>query len=392
MVTDAATPAGPRPRARSWWPDIAGAAGVTVFLVAVSGRIPPEAGDRAIDGLGYVLLVAAGWSMALCRRRPAIAVGIVTVALAAYLLRDYAGGPIFVTGWVALAALSWRTNRRTGLVAAAVFCATLFGAAVVDGDAEPLLHLVFVGWSTAAVLVGEALRNRRERMASLEDRARFLDRTREEEARRRVAEDRLRIARDLHDSVAHAMATINVQAGAAAHVVDRRPEAAKEAFTAIQRASGEVLDELAALVGLLRDPDEATDRAPTPGLGQIADLVTSSGDARLPVELDVSGPLEAVPLPVGTAAYRIVQESLTNVIRHAGGARTAVIVTAEDGGGLSVEVTDEGPGTATADGSTAGTGMGVRGMRERAEATGGALSVGPRPGGGFTVRATWAGP
>ena len=126
--------------------------------------------------------------------------------------------------------------------------------------------MLFVGWSAAAVFLGDVLRNRRSHLAELEERAHYLERTREEEARRRVAEERLRIARDLHDSVAHAMATINVQAGAAAHVVDRRPAAAKEALTAIQRASADVLDELAAMLDLLRDDGRAAERAPTPGL------------------------------------------------------------------------------------------------------------------------------
>jgi signal transduction histidine kinase len=228
------------------------------------------------------------------------------------------------------------------------------------------------------------VRNRRSYLTELEERARYLEHTREEEARRRVAEDRLRVARDLHDSVAHAMATINVQAGAAAHVVNRRPEAAKDALTAIQRASAEVLDELAAMLRLLRDDDEGAARAPTPGVEQITELVASMRESRLPVTLEQCGPLDTVPTSIGTAAYRIVQESLTNVISHAAAAPTVVSVRLEDCR-LSVEVTDDGPGN----GSASGTGMGIRGMRERAEGTGGTLEAGPGPGRGFTVRAGW---
>src|SRR5207302_3107643 len=181
------------------------------------------------------------------------------------LLRKYVGGPIFTTGWIALFALAWRVRRRDAFIAAAVLCAALIVASAIGGRTAPLIHLVFVGWSAAAVFLGDMLRNRRAQPAALEDRARHLERSREEEARRRVAEERLHIARDLHDSVAHSMATINVQAGVAAHVLDRRPEAAKEALTAIQRASAEVLDELAALLGLLREENDAADRSPTPG-------------------------------------------------------------------------------------------------------------------------------
>jgi signal transduction histidine kinase len=237
------------------------------------------------------------------------------------------------------------------------------------------------------VFLGEAVRNRRSYLTELEERARWLEHTREEEARRRVAEERLRVARDLHDSVAHAMATINVQAGAAAHVVDRRPAAAKEALTVIQRASAEALDELAAMVRLLRDDDEGAARAPTPGVAEIGELAASVRDARLRVTLEQRGPLERVPKPIGTAAYRIVQESLTNVMRHAGASSAAVSLRVDDGC-FTVEVNDDGAGDRVGE-SSRGTGMGLRGMRERADATGGTVDAGPRPEGGFRVRAAW---
>ena len=366
--------------------DLAGAALVVAFLVLATGNIPVDTDDRALDALGYALLVLAGASLAFCRRRPEVTVGVVTAVLGTYIARRYVGGPVFVTGWIALFALSWRTDRRRALVGAAVLVAVLsVVSTVVEGEAV-LLHLVFIGWSAAAVFLGDALRNRRSYLTQLEDRARDLEHTREEEARRRVAEERLRIARDLHDSVAHAMVTINVQAGAAAHVVDRRPEAAKEALGAIQRASGDVLDELGALLGLLRDDGEAPGREPTPGLGQLGALVDATSDAGVPVSLTVAGPVDAVPPRLGTAAYRIVQESLTNVIRHAGSAPTRVAVRAGDDGALLVEISNDGTGR---DDSSPGAGTGIRGMRERAESTGGTLEAGPQPGGGFTVRASW---
>ena len=370
-----------------WALDVVVAAGITSFLVLAGSHIEPGARDRSLDAFGYALIVLAGSSLALCRRRPRVAVGAITVALGAYLLRRYAGGPIFLTGWIALFSLSWQASRRTAVVGATVMCSVLIVTGTLGGDRVPLLHLVFVGWSAAAVFLGEALRTRRDYLKQLEERARYLERSREETVGRRVAEDRLQIARDLHDSVAHAMATINVQAGAAAHVFERRPEAAKEALTVIQRASADVLDELAAMLRLLRDDGETAELSPTPGLEQIDALVASTREAHLPVSVTLQGPLDAVPRPIGIAAYRVVQESLTNVLRHAGAATAVVSVVAGPDRALTVEVTDDGASS----GSSTGTGLGIRGMRERAESTGGTLEAGPRAGGGFRVCATWRG-
>jgi signal transduction histidine kinase len=322
-------------------------------------------------------------------------VAVATAVLACIIGRHYPNGPVWITGWVALAALSWWTNRRVALAGAGgMFVVLSIVALAVDGlDAPKIIPLIFLGWSAAAILLGDVLRNRRNYLTGLEERARFLELTREEEARRRVAEDRLRIARDLHDSVAHAMATISVQAGAAAHVIERRPEAAKDALAAIQRASSEVLDELAAMLRLLRDSAESADRAPTPGVEDVGQLVAATRSAGLTVSLAVEGPVERVPATVGTAAYRIVQESLTNVIRHAAATTAGVRVEAGSDGGLLVEVTDDGAGNG-AGGSgpgSSGTGVGIRGMRERATATGGRLDAGCAPGGGFVVRAVWDG-
>ena len=376
----------PGPRSPGWVADVVGAAAATVAMMVITSHITPGGGERELDTFGYGLLVAAGAAMALCRRLPSVAAAIVALALSMYVLRDYPGGPIFLTGWFALVSLSWRGGRRAGIAGAAVLVGALVAAAASEGGVAAAPFLVFVGWSAAAVLAGDVLRTRGERLAQLEERARQLEHTREEEARRQTAEERLRIARDIHDSVAHAMTTINVQAGAAAHVVERRPAAAKEALAAIQRASGDVLDELNALVGLLRSAGEAADRAPTPGLDRIPGLVEATRSANLSVTLSIDGPLGAVALPVGTAAYRIVQESLTNVIRHAPGATAAVTISADDQGGLAVEVVDDGRDQPE---ESTGTGTGIRGMRERVEATGGTLDAGPRPGGGWSVRATW---
>jgi Histidine kinase len=203
-----------RARLPGWGLDALVAVLAVGVLVAVSAHVP-AASDRPLDALGYVLLVVAGVSMGLCRRWPAVAAGLVTVVLVVFVARRYPDGPVWVTGLIALAALSWRTSRRVALTGAAAMLAVLTVAAVLAGHSGLLLPLIYTGWAAAAVLGVDALRNRRDHLAGLRERALFAERTREEEARRRVAEERLRIARDLHDSVAHAMATINVQAGCA---------------------------------------------------------------------------------------------------------------------------------------------------------------------------------
>jgi signal transduction histidine kinase len=368
--------------------DLLGAALVTGLMVLISGHLAPAGDGRELDGMGYVLVVVGGASLAVSQRAPRLILGLVVVVLGVYVGRRYPYGPVFAAGWWALFVLSWRTNRRWAAIGAVALCGVLGVVTVAVERVTWAVPLVFVAWAAVAALLGDALRTRRSALEELRERARDLERTREEEARRRVAEDRLSIARDLHDSVAHAMATINVQAGAAGHVVDRRPEAAKHALDAIQRASGDVLDELGAMLQLLRDDGEVTDRRPPPGLDQLTELVDAHRATQLAVSLQVDGPTAVVPKPIGMAAYRIVQESLTNVARHASSAPAAVTVHVDADRSLTIEVCDDGTGE---NGSSPGTGVGIRGMRERAEATGGRLEAKRRPQGGFIVRATWAG-
>jgi signal transduction histidine kinase len=385
-VTDAhGTTSLVRARLPGWVPDALAAVAGAGVLLAVSAHMHAAPG-RSLDALGYALLVAAGVSMGLCRRWPQVAAGVVTVVLTVFVVRPYPDGPVWLTGLIALAALSWRTSRRVAIIGAAAMLAVLAVAAVLVGRGGLLVPAIYTGWLAAVVLGGAALRNRRDYLAGLRERAEFLERTREEETRRRVAEERLRIARDLHDSVAHAMATINVQAGAAAHVLSRRPEAAGEALAVIQRASGEVLDELGAMLAVLRDETLGADRAPVPGAGEIERLVAATAASGLAVELSVDGPVRSVAGVIGTAAYRVVQESLTNVLRHSQARTARVRLAGGPGGSLRLEVADDGPGAPRA---VSGTGVGIRGMRERVVSTGGAFHAGSTADGGFLVRAVW---
>ena len=336
---------------------------LSAVLVLVVRHLSPPGPDLA----GYLLLVAAGMATGLSWRWPRVATAVVTLVLTVFLVRQYPNGPVWACGWLTLFALSGspRSDRRTAVLGAVGMIGTLSVTALVveNGHFAALLPLIFTGWSAAAVAGGLALRNR--------------ERSRHQEARRQVAEERLRIARDLHDSVAHGLATINVQAAAARHVLAKRPEAAADALAVIERTSATVLDELAAMLTVLREPG--------PGLESLDRLAGNARAAGLDVRLTIDGPIRAIPHGPAAAAYRIVQESLTNVVRHAAATAARVTVRAGADHALFLEVRDDGAGS-----KSPGTGLGIRGMRERAEATGGSLSAGPAESGGFVVSARWS--
>jgi signal transduction histidine kinase len=235
---------------------------------------------------------------------------------------------------------------------------------------------------------GFAVASRRAQIAQMRDRAEQAERTREEEAHRRVDAERLRIARELHDIVAHSMATINVQAGVAVHLLREQPDQvgqAVEALEAVRSISKEALGELRGILNLLRSSDEADPIAPVPGLSQLDDLVAMSARAGLATAVEVTGEPRRLPAAVDLTAYRVVQEALTNTLRHAGPARATVRLAYEPAE-LRVEVSDDGRGP-NGSGSSDLDGNGLRGMRERAEAVGGQVRTGPGDGGGFVVRA-----
>jgi signal transduction histidine kinase len=277
-------------------------------------------------------------------------------------------------------------SRREAIGPTLVTLAVLLAAGVAAADRTEVVwvHIAFVSWTAAAFFLGDAARNRRSYLAGLEQRARDLEESREEEARRRVAEERLRIARDLHDVIAHSIATIHMQSGVALHVLDRHPEHVRPALQAIKDVSKETMTELRATLHVLREGDEALPLAPTPGLDRLDALIETTRQAGLPVDVEVSRDPAAPPLPaaVDVTAYRIVQESLTNVMRHAAAARAHVeVVHCPDH--VEIAVLDDGRGAA----AEATPGHGITGMRERAEMVGGSLDAGPRPGGGFRVQA-----
>jgi signal transduction histidine kinase len=245
-----------------------------------------------------------------------------------------------------------------------------------------------MGVLAAAWLLGRFVGVRRVYVGQLEERTAELEQAREELARRAVAEERLRLARELHDVVAHSMSVIAVQSGVGAHVADTRPEEAAKALAAIEATSRAALTELRRLLGVLRrDSEPLDDLTPVPGLADLEILLAEVAKAGLAVRVRVEGTQSQLPAGVDLSAYRIVQEALTNVVKHAGSARAQVVVGYRDQE-VTVEVTDDGRGAISAgsDGRV-GSGHGLIGMRERVAAFGGDLEVGPRPGGGFRVAA-----
>ena len=232
----------------------------------------------------------------------------------------------------------------------------------------------------AAYLFGSTVRNRRLYGEQLEERARALEKDREEDAKRAVAEERLRIAQELHDVVAHSMGVIAVQAGVGAHVIDTDPDEAKRSLEAISHTSRSTLVEIRRMLGVLRE-DEAAAYEPAPGLADLDRLVRDVGGAGLEVDVQSEGARCELPPGVDCTAYRIVQEALTNVLKHAGRARATVVVGYDDGA-LRLEIADDGRGV---NGRAETAGHGLLGMRERVGVYGGSFEAGPRTGGGFRV-------
>jgi len=337
-------------------------------------------------GLGYLLL-AAGGLILLVRRRWPVAVFLTTTAIGlVYYAAGYPDGPAAIGLFVATYTLTAQGDGRRSLQIVAAGIALLAVAWLLVGDLQsfnPAGWVLFrIGTAVMAATLGESVRGRRVLAAEAVERAERAEQTKEAEARRRVDAERLRIAREVHDTVAHAIAVINVQAGVTAHVLDRRPQQARETLVTIEQTSARALGELRATLGMLRDAEDR--RAPTPGLGQVEELVGMAREGGLDVKLEVASPPRELPSAVDQAAYRILQESITNVIRHAGPARVTVSLTYGPSD-LQLRITDDGCGPRHADGSEGG--RGIVGMRERAALLGGELTAGPRQGGGFQVLA-----
>jgi signal transduction histidine kinase len=341
---------------------------------------------RSFDLLAVVLLAIGPLALVARRRRPVAVLGIACVTTFAYQLLDYPGGPIWFALIVAFFTAQTTGHRVIGFLSIGLGYASIWWQPAVLSRPGPSLGaaLALAAWMSALVAVAEVVRVRRAYVGEVRERAQAAEQAREEEARRRQSEERLRIARDLHDVLAHNISLINVQASTTLHLLEAHPERARPALEAIKQASSEGLGELRSVLDALRQTGEAPARAPAPSLSRLSDLAAQAAAAGLEVETVLDGAPRSLPASVELAAYRICQEAVTNVIRHAGTttARVRVVYGQHE---LLVEIDDDGRGAAANGG--AGSGNGLPGMHERTAALGGSLEAGPRAGGGFRVRA-----
>jgi len=349
----------------------------------------PESGLRPATPLAWFLAVVMCAPILTHRRFPRASLVVCLAALIAYAAGQYVAFPVVI--FMMTFDLTLHASRRIALAAlfssAAAIAVALWlqAAGVATASTWAWSEVLIVAtWATA-----QGLHDRQDRLALVQARAELAERDRAEEARRAVTEERLRIARELHDVVAHSMSVIAVQSGVGGHVMDTQPEEARKALAAIEATSRSALTEMRRLLGVLRAEGEPQGAlAPAPGLADLSSLLSQVSDAGLKVWVQVTG--DRVPLPPGVdmSAYRIIQEALTNVLKHSSSPKATVAI-AYAGDAVTVEVADEGPPRPVKGGLNggAGAGQGIIGMRERVTVFGGELTAGPQPGGGFLARA-----
>ncbi|GAA2942816.1 MULTISPECIES: sensor histidine kinase [Streptomyces] len=349
----------------------------------------PSATPPDQDKTATVLMGVACLALLKHRTHPRTAVVVSGVSTVAAVALGYLVTPLLLAP--VMAALYWLaalTDRRSTRVYGLTTLVALTLAAVFSDSMNHIsLLLRTIGpifWLMLPLAAGKTTQLRRAYLQSVQARAEHAERTREEEARLRVTEERMRIARELHDVVAHHMALANAQAGTAAHLALTNPEQTQRILTDLTGTTSSALRELKAALGLLRDSDDTPGSAalePSPGLGRLPELVAACGSAGLQVTVTTEGEPQPLSPGVDLTAYRIVQEALTNVTKHAA-TEAAHVRLAYTGSRLLITVVDDGPGKPE---PAKGRGFGVVGMRERAHSIGGELCAGPRPQGGFEV-------
>ncbi len=358
------------------------AAGLVELLVRGSVPVGYQQDGPAL----IILTVASGLSLAALWWSPLASLGVAVALVCAQAAAGYeytmaAIGAVVVASFATVAFDEWRRSVAASVIVVAGFVLTVL---VLPSATWQQIVTTWVSFSIIWV-VAIVIRIYRGSIERAERRAALFAADREARAREAVTEERARLARELHDSVGHALNVVVLHAGAAQRVIEKKPALAREALESIETAGRQALGDIERMLGILRAPDEAVAVDVTPGMGQLETLCEQVREAGLPVDLTVDGEERSLPASLDLTAYRIVQESLTNTLKHAGKTRADVHVTYEEAA-LAIEVLDEGKGM-TPQAAAAGGGRGLLGMRERVATFRGELEAGPRAEGGFGVRA-----
>lgn len=352
-----------------------------VLFVLVLVLRDPDAANPTAPTSPVLIAIAAPTCAALVARHRAsrLVLALTTAGTALAMVAVDGRTAIVAAPLIALYTVAKVSDRRTTWIAWVATAASLTLVTLLSGPVSFWDNLLpYLPWTGVAAAVGDALRNRRAYVAAVEERAERAERTREEAARRRVAEERLRIARDLHDVVAHRIAVVNVQAGVASHLLSTRPEEAREALGHVREASGAILDELGDILNVLRQPGEPTEwTTPVPGLAQLEALVASFSTAGLVVDWSLTGKPRPLGPAVDLVAFRVLQEALTNAHRHGTGTAHLAVTYTPSALALHVSNPMNDNGSSTGRGPSYDVGHGLLGMRERAAAIGGVLQAAP---------------
>jgi signal transduction histidine kinase len=342
--------------------------------IGEQGRFPDV---RSLDAVGVALLLGGTLPVVMSRRWPLAAYLVTLISIGTYQAMGYTINSPYFLGLLFTAYAAPKADRRWESAGLALLALPISAVgAAVRGHLEAMYVLPLPILTAAAFIAGQVASELRAASAARDAR------TREAEQQRMLTEERLRIARELHDVISHSIATIGVQAGVAAHVWDQQPEQAREALLTIKDLSRDALRDLRGMLRVLRQSDDDADREPAPGLSRVPELLDRVRAGGMVVELQVEGTARPLTPATDLAAYRAVQEALTNVIRHAPGASAEVRVQYADDS-VRVDVTDDGGAQETS--TVSGAGLGLSGLRERATALGGTLDAGPTGSHGFRV-------
>lgn len=359
---------------------------VAIFVAAAASAATPSPEYRSPDATVYVLIALGAVPYTVRRRWPLPVMVLASIPVLALLALGYSSAVIGAALFLAAYTVAAYSDRRITSLAVGYAVVVMVVVVTVAPTARGIGAVVTnAALFTGAFALGRSAHVRRQNVALLQERAQLAEQARAEQARHAVADERLRIAQELHDVLGHSLGVIALQAGVGAHVIDVDPAEAKASLEAISRTSRSSLAEVRRILGALRTQTGERGYHPPLGLDALDALAAELTEAGLPVHVQVQGVPNQVPAALDLTGYRVVQEALTNVVRHAGPAQAEVTVRYEDRQ-VTVQVNDDGAGTTT-QGSAPG-GHGQLGMRERVAVWGGTLDTGPRPDGGYRVTAT----